>query len=199
MYRDASHTAVAISSTTNTSQSPSRGTVTPSMNVTGSRGRMASTRRPALSSKRRSINDVNTITIPILATTLANAGCPIQRPEHQLVDDQPHQGRRQQREPEGPPDPDVLTEVIPVRKARNRERVGPLAQLRIDVPRPRGHRPVAEVDQTGPLIGHHETEAERRDDRAGPGPEENEEEVVSHRVAVRPRRHGRNGVVSNAS
>ena len=74
MYRDEIHTAVVISNTMNTSQSPSRGTVTPSMIVTGSRGRIGSTRRPALSSKRRSINDVKTMTSPILATTLASAG-----------------------------------------------------------------------------------------------------------------------------
>ena len=74
MYRDEIHTAAAISSTMNASQSPSRGTVTPSMIVTGSRGRIVSTRRPALSSNRRSINDVNTMTRPMLATTLASAG-----------------------------------------------------------------------------------------------------------------------------
>ncbi len=184
MYRDAAQTPAVISNTMNTSQSPSRGTVTPSMIVTGSRGRIASTRRSELSSNRRSINDVKTMTSPMLATTLASAGARYSGRNTSVVHEQSHESRRQQRQPEGPPDPDIVSEVIPVREARNGERIGPLAQVGVDVGRPGGHRPVAEVHQTGPLIGHHETEAERRDDGGGPGSEEDEEQVVSHRGVV---------------
>ena len=109
----------------------------------------------------------------------------IQRFEDELVDDQPHQRCSEQCEQECPPDPDVATEVIPVRKTRYGERVGTLTQLGVDVARPGGHRPIGEVHQAGALIRHHETEAERRDDRAGPGSEEDEEQIVSHRVAER--------------
>ena len=74
VYRDAAHTAAATAMTTTASHNPSRGTVSPSAMVTGSRGRIAPTRMLESPANRRSISEMNTITKPMLATTLARAG-----------------------------------------------------------------------------------------------------------------------------
>ena len=74
MYRDETHTTPVINNTIAINHNPSRGTVRSEVIVTGSRGRIASTRRPELSANRRWISDVKTITSPMLATTLASAG-----------------------------------------------------------------------------------------------------------------------------
>ena len=73
MNRCVAQTAAATSTTMPSSHRPPRGTVTSDMIVTGSRGRIGSTRRPALSGKRLLISEMNTMTKPILATSLARA------------------------------------------------------------------------------------------------------------------------------
>ena len=68
------HSTMPITITTAISHRPSRGIVRSSVIVTGSRGRIGSTRRLVLSANRRSTSEVKMITRPTLATIFASAG-----------------------------------------------------------------------------------------------------------------------------
>ena len=100
--RENAQTAAAMNTTMPASQRPSRGTVTPSAKVTGSRGRIASTRSPAVVGEARSIREMNTITRPMLATTFASAGARSSGRNTAKNTTRPEHHRREQRERTSP-------------------------------------------------------------------------------------------------
>ena len=104
-----------------------------------------------------------------------------QRPEHEEVDEQAHQAGGEHRQRHRPPEPDVVAEVVAARKPWDRERVGPVPEVRVDVDHPHRHRAVREVDDAGPLERDHQAEAQRRDDRPCAAAEQEVERVVGHR------------------